>query len=488
MQPNSGALSASPISKIPLDVIREIFAHSLPSDPLRECQPNTIVAPILLCHICSWWRTVALAFPTLWSHLSYCLHPTVTEEEDPDGIAIKSLVISKKEIDFLRWWKKNHGAVAPFIRLGVKYPYDAAEGLPPPAKEMTFIWEYLSTAQYLDLDKFYWDEVEEEKIGFDHTILFLNLNTLVKLGNQGRYDSKHCFYRTQSFMGHAYTQASSALRRLSIRDDVQTMIFDIPNHWSALTHISLSNVTISLDFWNLFIRAVHDLQWGFFDIDTLTGVEELESSPSPPPHTLRHLYSLFLAVYNFEGDAESYQASLLLTGLSLPALHTLLLPSLRSYDFTTQSITADLYEMLAAAPGITTLVLNSSSLMSKEEWQGPIWSHAVHLQRLHVEHFFDPSFSNGSGKTEAAQRGYVIEHAFSDGGWFDLENPNCPVREVKIVDRSPSSPWRDIHLATDMVLTLRETMPLRSDLAVEFTTKSLGQQAAKMWREWGLRA
>ncbi|KAF8186033.1 hypothetical protein BJ912DRAFT_972669 [Pholiota molesta] len=50
-----------PMNKVPYDVLREIFIHCLPLHPLRDRQSHSKkIAPLLLFHICSSWRTVAL--------------------------------------------------------------------------------------------------------------------------------------------------------------------------------------------------------------------------------------------------------------------------------------------------------------------------------------------------------------------------------------------------------------------------------------------
>ncbi|KAF8172477.1 hypothetical protein BJ912DRAFT_859979, partial [Pholiota molesta] len=56
----------SPIGTVPYDVLLEIFVHCLPRDRLEVNQRRKRVAPLLLCHVCSSWRTVALATRTLW--------------------------------------------------------------------------------------------------------------------------------------------------------------------------------------------------------------------------------------------------------------------------------------------------------------------------------------------------------------------------------------------------------------------------------------
>ncbi|KAF8189052.1 hypothetical protein BJ912DRAFT_806507, partial [Pholiota molesta] len=55
-----------PISTVPYDILFEIFVRCLPQDRFEICQPETRIAPILLCHICSSWRAIALTTPILW--------------------------------------------------------------------------------------------------------------------------------------------------------------------------------------------------------------------------------------------------------------------------------------------------------------------------------------------------------------------------------------------------------------------------------------
>ncbi|KAF8173120.1 hypothetical protein BJ912DRAFT_820735, partial [Pholiota molesta] len=58
-----------PISTINYDVLKEIFVHCLPEYALARSadeQPNVKIAPLLLCQVCSSWRSVALVSPRLW--------------------------------------------------------------------------------------------------------------------------------------------------------------------------------------------------------------------------------------------------------------------------------------------------------------------------------------------------------------------------------------------------------------------------------------
>ncbi|KAJ7049963.1 hypothetical protein C8F01DRAFT_1181117 [Mycena amicta] len=57
----------SPIRRLPVDVIQEIFIACLPTQ--RNCVMSASEAPVLLGRVCSFWRTLSLSTPRLWSSL-----------------------------------------------------------------------------------------------------------------------------------------------------------------------------------------------------------------------------------------------------------------------------------------------------------------------------------------------------------------------------------------------------------------------------------
>ncbi|KAJ7767209.1 hypothetical protein B0H16DRAFT_1366522 [Mycena metata] len=57
----------SPVRRLPHDVVAGIFAASLPPD--RNAVIQGTESPLLLCHICQAWRTLALSTPRLWASL-----------------------------------------------------------------------------------------------------------------------------------------------------------------------------------------------------------------------------------------------------------------------------------------------------------------------------------------------------------------------------------------------------------------------------------
>lgn len=65
-----------PARNLPQDIIREIFAHCMPSDPQhascslndwRSGSEHMLPISIRLSNVCRWWRSVALQAPELWS-------------------------------------------------------------------------------------------------------------------------------------------------------------------------------------------------------------------------------------------------------------------------------------------------------------------------------------------------------------------------------------------------------------------------------------
>ncbi|KDR83129.1 hypothetical protein GALMADRAFT_58315, partial [Galerina marginata CBS 339.88] len=62
----------SPIRRLPPDILHEVFYHCLSThrNPIMAASE----APMLLTHVCSSWRTIALSSPRLWAqlHITFC--------------------------------------------------------------------------------------------------------------------------------------------------------------------------------------------------------------------------------------------------------------------------------------------------------------------------------------------------------------------------------------------------------------------------------
>ncbi|KAJ7689550.1 hypothetical protein B0H17DRAFT_1011967 [Mycena rosella] len=63
----------SPVRRLPLDIIQEIFVACIPTH--RNCAMSAMDAPVILGRICSSWRAISLSTPRLWSRL-HIVEPT----------------------------------------------------------------------------------------------------------------------------------------------------------------------------------------------------------------------------------------------------------------------------------------------------------------------------------------------------------------------------------------------------------------------------
>lgn len=89
------------------DNLSYIFLLCLPSDPLNQRQRDVTQPPMLLCHICADWRTIALSTPLLWTSLYHL----------PVEKHMRRAIVDQNDIEFLRWWQANVGLLNPSLRL-----------------------------------------------------------------------------------------------------------------------------------------------------------------------------------------------------------------------------------------------------------------------------------------------------------------------------------------------------------------------------------
>ncbi|KAJ7467056.1 hypothetical protein FB451DRAFT_1484062 [Mycena latifolia] len=82
----------SPVRRLPLDIIQEIFMACLPTH--RNCVMSASEAPVLLGRICSSWRAISLSTPRLWARL-HIVEPQ--RSWDSDSSAFKEKVAQRLE-------------------------------------------------------------------------------------------------------------------------------------------------------------------------------------------------------------------------------------------------------------------------------------------------------------------------------------------------------------------------------------------------------
>ncbi|KAF8166860.1 hypothetical protein BJ912DRAFT_889174, partial [Pholiota molesta] len=112
---------ASPMRRLPIDVLREIFIHCLPTGH------NAILshkeAPTLLTLVCSAWRTIAFTTPALWASIHMPVPPPLADdrifmsEVQREKFRIDTLDVVRQRTRFMEEWLMRSGACRLSISL-----------------------------------------------------------------------------------------------------------------------------------------------------------------------------------------------------------------------------------------------------------------------------------------------------------------------------------------------------------------------------------
>ncbi|KAJ7439210.1 hypothetical protein FB451DRAFT_1570042 [Mycena latifolia] len=78
----------SPIRRIPQDILETVFVACLPT--AHNAIINVREVPLLLGHICSYWRSVAHSMPTLWTSIFIpCANLSFVPTPAPDDVSLR---------------------------------------------------------------------------------------------------------------------------------------------------------------------------------------------------------------------------------------------------------------------------------------------------------------------------------------------------------------------------------------------------------------
>lgn len=442
-----------------------------------------MIAPILLCHICPSWRTIALGSATLWAHLGYCF--TIVGEDNNTSNASQTYEFVERDIEFIRWWKKNQGSVAPFLDFDVRkcLPDDGDRKVT--GDGISFLFGYLTSARYLKLHVFFWNRIHE-RIKAGHQVVFPNLQTLQMEMRLLVLDSSYSFYQVQALLP-AHTL--STLRHLHISHDILPPHF--VNAWVTLTHIELWIVTISLNSWFSFIRAVPNLQWGFFKLILFS----IDYS-TPPQCALLQLTTLTMDMRGNLPDPDDglqFPLNFMFINLYLPALHTFTLYSEGMKSWNDHHAIIELGDVLKSTPAITKLALQKNFLslstrdtkdvLARLESVQPIWSHATQLAHLQLDLPSNIPASKDDPITEIVLDLFVRNICSSNSRWLDLQNPACPIQTITIRNSIESDHW--IKRITDLTTSIiRKNAKNAPRVDFQIITESAWKVVREVENEW----
>jgi hypothetical protein len=474
---------------LPYDILREIFLHCLPDDRLDNPQPNSSDPPMLLCYVCSYWRKVTLASPSLWSHIFYRLPIRWDIEGRPIIWDLNRFMVDMK---FLNWWRRNQGSMAPFIRFQFYQERDRDLEHKESYMDgdiMKFFIDYLSSAQYLDVGPFARYLFRQDSAsGFP--VASPNLHTLV------------AYYEDVVFadiLGQTVDPTltrilpfhiASSLRRLSIHfeGNLSRTFMNSFSNWSGLTHLSMHKMTMSPNVWFSLIRGAVHLQWGFFWIAIRE--DEDDGRIQPSRKTLPFLSTLSLqAFHKRDGHSEFETLGSLLQDLHLPALHNLTL----YLDVNARNLPHDVMKintMLKPMPAVQDLTLglrfypSFDPSLPNANWQvsEKLSTLASSLTHLQLDMTYTYRYSNINNILSQ------WKEILSPGRWLDLADPTNPIRKITAFVPKPRTnrPLADFFLRNTLALG-DEEQGKTGGVVLEVFSVEKPTDASEKWKTWGAR-
>ena len=150
----------SPARRLPIDILQEIFFHTLPTTHNALLDPQN--CPLLLTQICNGWRRIALSIPQLWSSVHIPV-PHIARgyphqwgpihfNELPEKFRISTLSCLKNYATFITNWLGRSGVSPLSISL-----YDPRDSFVPKEHYDIIIDSFLPFAyrwKNLDLDTY----------------------------------------------------------------------------------------------------------------------------------------------------------------------------------------------------------------------------------------------------------------------------------------------------------------------------------------------
>jgi hypothetical protein len=313
---------------LPVEIIHLLFVYSLPDNPLDHKQPDLRIAPMLLCRVCSQWRSIALKSPGLWAYLHHRV-PLPKQE------MLRRTGIYPIALDFLKWWRCNLNENHPFhFRFYADCNQQILRPEGRPLVQEHILVTLFNLAQHLDINcKISWLVHDE-----DPMLSFPNLETL-----RIRYDLGWLYSASQFFpLRPKHPILKLHMQHFKLDDVYKRPIVS----WSSLTHLVFEGVQLSSGEWFDLIRACVNLQFGYFDLDiTRASVSEDPRLANPPHFTHRHLREFVVRCddHYTTGNIDQY------------LLKNLFFPSLTTFRLSARLTTQDLHYILKSLPFFTTL-------------------------------------------------------------------------------------------------------------------------------------
>ncbi|KAF8173613.1 hypothetical protein BJ912DRAFT_991772 [Pholiota molesta] len=236
---NESIQQMNPINDLPIEILCEVFSRSVDQSSARVLmQPNTKIAPMLLCQVCATWRALVLSTPPLWSHLRFELPLNWHSNGRPYAWDRKAFL---RRLEWLRWWRGNLALIAPYLQIELRRgdnSHNRLGRLSKPTSE--FLLELMSSAQYLSVGRLYRYLVQRRREAGYVVRIHPRAHTIVStLDPRSDFDDTDTY---NQYLTSVLTQTRSTLRHLVVENigKLRPQEFENPlNNWSTLTHLSI---------------------------------------------------------------------------------------------------------------------------------------------------------------------------------------------------------------------------------------------------------
>ncbi|KAF8200048.1 hypothetical protein K438DRAFT_1823111 [Mycena galopus ATCC 62051] len=223
----------SPLRRLPLDIIQEIFMACLPTH--RNCVMSAQEAPVILGRICSSWRTISLSTPRLWSRL-HIVEPTPARPWDTSCPSLDLLQVkSAQRLEVATAWLQRSGTCPLSISLESRFNYDITPPLSPSSH--VFLNTLISFASRWQNVSFAISPLEAQsllRLTEDDVPLLKSLEINERPGGPGpHYDAQ--WNISQGSILHAPTLSRFSLHGGHVHSS------SLPLRWSNLTALTLLN-------------------------------------------------------------------------------------------------------------------------------------------------------------------------------------------------------------------------------------------------------
>ncbi|KIM38399.1 hypothetical protein M413DRAFT_245635 [Hebeloma cylindrosporum] len=341
-----------PIEEIfPIEIIAHIFILCLPKDPLRHFQPDLTRAPLLLCHVCSVWRTIALNTPQLWNHFHHRLPiPRVSSSKSFWRIRPSSL-------DFMEWWSQNVRGDSLSLRLALKWSGNSHDWPSNPNRSASFLFSMLKSTRFLEIEQSYALMLERLRL---RPWQYPNLESIFIREDPHDRDDSPWYISPSSWQ--ISPSDFSFLYAPSVRKLASKKHYFLPNvlpsgkiHFSPshLTHLFV-NLSLSLSKWAILISGCETLEYARIHFTIKPEVEDNPVATRTSQSIVPRLRQLVL-------DCSSPELEHVLDNLSLPSLHSLHLRSEASalYGYVLPQLSiCGLAALLSATPSLRILEIS----------------------------------------------------------------------------------------------------------------------------------